>query len=402
MLKALLCACCMFSWLIAVYGQGNARLAEHHYEAGLKFYRSANYEAALKELNRSLYLDAARTDTYVLRADVWERMNRPENALVDVETALILRPGSRELMFRKGLLLFRLSEWDNAFAAFYHTLRLPADETQTLYYVQLPYRETTTGILTAQSDIRGLVYNYLGLIALQLNKCQDAVAWFDSALLITKKSAELLVNRAKALADCGELISAYADLQQALQIEPDNARALHQLAMLDINDPLVEERLTEVIRMDSLLPDAWLERANYRLKQRNYAGAEHDYSRALKFHFNNPEIWFNRGIAREHLKNWSGAYDDFSMALYLEEDFVKAWLERANVLYQLNRFSEAVEDYTAALIYEPDNPRAYFNRGLSWSKLEKWDNACHDFIKARQLRMTIPEYLIKKCQKSEQ
>lgn len=399
MRKAVFYLCSVISFL--THGQGNAGLAEKHYEEGLRMYRSGDYQASLKELNRSLYLDATRIDAYLLRADVWEKANRKENALTDVETALLLQPDSRELTFRKGLLLFQLSRWEDALSTFQRVLRLPAGETHNLYYMQLPYRETTVAMLTTQSDIRSLIYTYLGLAAIQLNKCRDAIAWFDSAMLITKNSADLLVNRARAWADCGEPASAQSDLQQALQIDPGHALALHHLARLSGNDQQMEEQLTEVIRTDSLLPDAWLERANYRLGRNDYAGAEHDYSRALTYLFNNPEIWLNRGIARKHLNNWAGAYDDFSMALYLEEDFVKAWLERGNVLHQLKRFYESIEDYTAALSYDPDNPRAYFNRGLSWSKLEKWENACSDFLKAEQLQMTIPESLKKRCKKTD-
>ena len=400
MQKILTGLCSMLLWTMA-YSQGNARLAEQHYEAGLRFYRSGDYETALKELNRSLYLDAARVGTYLLRADVWEKLNRLESALTDVETALMLKPGSRELMFRKGLLLFGLSKWDDAFTAFHQTLRLPADETQTIYYVQQPYRKTATGLITAQSDIRSVVYNHLGLTAVRQKKCRDAIIWFDSALVVSSLTADLLVNRALAFADCGDVLSAQADLQQALRIDPNHALALHHLALLDGDNPELEERLTAAIRADSLLPDAWLERANYRLRTKDYAGAEHDYTFALKFLFTNPEIWFNRGIAREQQKNWSGAYDDFNMALSLEEDFVKAWLERGNLLHQMNRFTESIEDYSAALVYEPANPRAYFNRGLSWSKLENWENACQDFRKAEKLGMTIPENLRKKCHKSD-
>lgn len=384
----------------AVTGQGNYKLARQHYESGLRFYRKANYEDALKELNRSLYLDATLTDAYLLRADVWEKMYRPANALTDVETALLLQPGSRELTFRKGLLLFGLSRWDDAYRTFQHLIRLPADETGSIYYVQLPYRETTVGLTTAQSDIRSMVYNYLGLIALRLKKCKDAILWFDSALMVSGSTSDLLVNRALAFVDCGDKPPACADLEQALRIEPGHALALHHLALLDDDSTELEQRLTAAIQADSLLPDAWLERANYRLKTKDYAGAEYDYSRALKFLFTNPEIWLNRGIAREHLKNWSGAYDDFSMALNLEEDYVKAWMERGNVLFQLKRFTEAIDDYTAALHYEPDNPRAYVNRGISWGKLDNWTNACRDLLNAEQYKMTIPENMKKKCMTS--
>lgn len=390
----ILCSC------LPAYGQGY-RLAQKHYEEGLALHRTGRYEEALRELNRSLYLDAASASTYLLRADVWERLGRPDNALTDVESALLLEPASRELAFRKGLLLFQLARWNDAYHAFSQVLSLPAGETGTVYYTQLPYREGTTGLLTAQSDIRGVVYRYLALSALELKNCRDAIKWLDSALHVQPFSTDLKVSRSRALLECHDTLAARAVLESVLAAEPDNALALYQMARLDSGTISMERRLSEAIRADSLMPDFWLERANIRMQSKDYAGAELDYSRALRFLFANPEIWLNRGMARAYLKNYAGAYDDLTQALRIQEDFVKAWMERGNVLFQMKRYLEATEDYTVALLYDPNYANAYFNRGMCWIKLGKWDNACRDFSYARQFNMTTPEHISKRCRTSE-
>lgn len=389
--------CLLFGLRLMVNGQGNTPLAAQHYQNALHLYRAGNYEEALREVNRSLFLNASLIDPYLLRADIWEQLQRPDQALTDVETAIFLTTESRELIFRKALLCIQLQKWEDARAAFQKVLRLQAGETNTLYYAQLPYRNATVGIITAQSDIRAMVFQHLGTISLHLRRCEEALKWFDSALSMLKEPVDVRVSRAEAFTQCGNKAAATEELRKVLEVEPDNARALHQLALLTNNR---EELLTLAIRADSLLPDSWLERANYRMTEKNYSGADHDYTRALAFLRHDAEIWLNRGLAREQLGNYSGAYEDFSTAIQLDEQLVAAWLHRGNVLVQLKQFKNALEDYTAALAIAPDYGKAYFNRGGVFLKLNEKQKACSDFQRASELGLVLPEKVKRICANS--
>ncbi|MCS6973702.1 MAG: tetratricopeptide repeat protein [Cyclobacteriaceae bacterium] len=382
---------------LALYGQGNPQLAEQHYQNALQLHRNGNYEEALREVNRCLFLNASQIAPYLLRADIWERLQRTDQALTDVETAILLTTESRELIFRKALLCFQLQKWDDAHEAFRKVLRLQAGETNTLYYAQLPNTNATVGIITAQSDVRTMVFQHLGAISLHLHRCEEALAWFDSALSLQKDLIDVQVCRAEALAQCGNKTAAVKELQKALEVEPENARALRQLALLTNHR---EELLTLAIRADSLLPDSWLERANYRMNVKNYEGAELDYTRALAILRHDAEIWLNRGMAREQLGNYSGAYEDFSTALQLDEQLVAAWLHRGNVQVQLKQYKNAVEDYSAAIAIAPDYGKAYFNRGGVFLKLNEKQKACSDFHRASELGLMLPEKIKRICANS--
>lgn len=367
------------------------------YDSAGKAWKQMWPEKALEALHRCLYADATCAEAYLLRASVYEQMGKSEHALTDLRTARLLQPLSREVAFRLAVILYQLNRWQEALDSFKEVLTLPAGETQSIFYTLAPYRQTTVGIVTMQSNIRPTVYYYLGLAATRLQLCPEAIAYLDTAVSLQGKEPDLLVSRALACKECNRPDEARANLEEALSLQPDHALALYHMALLQAGRNEEEARYTQAIMADSLLPDPWLKRAHYRLQHEDYAGAEFDYTRALALLPNDPELWLNRGMAREYLKNYVGAYHDYSKALALEEDLLKAWLHRGNVLMKMKQYKSAIDDYTTATMYYPGYGKAWFNRGMAYHQLKDTARACHDFLKAKELGVEIPAALLKIC-----
>lgn len=384
-------------WSGTLQAQCDNRQASALYDSAGKAYGQRQFEKALEALNRCLYTDATCAEAYLLRASVWEQLGRPENALTDIRTARALQPLSREVAFRQAVTLYQLSRWQEALDGFKEILSLPAGETRNIFYVTEPYRNTAVGIVTLQSNIEPTVYNYMGLAAIRLQHCPEAIAYLDTALSLQGRNPNLLVHRALACMACNQPDQARANLEEALHRQPDHALALYHLALLQAGSHDEEWRYTQAIMADSLQPDLWLKRAHYRLQHEDYAGAEHDYTRALALLPHDPEIWLNRGMAREYLRNCAGAYDDYSKALALQEDLLKAWLHRGNVLMQMKQYERAIDDYTAAMVYDPRYGKAWFNRGMAYHYLKHAAQACRDFLKAKELGVDIPAALLNAC-----
>ncbi len=226
------------------------------YTEALTAYRGSEPDKALNALNRCIYLYASCAEAYLLRASVWEQLNKPENALTDIRTAKWLNPSSREMAFRQALILFGLNRWQQAMDSFIEVLALPDGETLTVFYAVLPHRHSTVGILTTQSDIRPTVFNYLGLAATALERCTEAVQWFDSAMALQGRKADVLVNRAAALLVCGDSSEAVDNLREALTLEPRHALAFHYQALLSATGEDAGQQFTQAIMADSLLADA--------------------------------------------------------------------------------------------------------------------------------------------------
>jgi tetratricopeptide (TPR) repeat protein len=385
--------------VVSVLAQCGNKQATAFYETGWQLYRERKADDALQALHRCIYHDAACAEAYLLRAMVWELAGRPENALTDVMTARALNPLMREAALRAALVLYQLERWQEAYSAFREVLTLPAGETHLLFYAQLPHHPATVGVFTAQSDLRPIVYSYLGQASTHLGWCAEAVNWLDSAMLLQGRQPELLVRRALACLKCQREDEAKASLFEALKVDPHHAAALYQLALLETDAADAENHLSQAIATDSLLPEAWLARAHLRMKQQNFAGAEYDYTQALTILRHDPELWLNRGMAREKQSDYAGAYQDYTTAIGLQEDLLKAWLHRGNVLMQLKDYARAVEDYTAALTYDPNYAKAWLNRGMAHYYLKKHEAACADFLKAGDLGLAVPARFLQACKK---
>lgn len=388
--------CCLLTSIVILFvspitfSQNTRETGESLYEHGLTLYRKGLYHESISVLNRSLFLNAANLDAYVIRAACKEHLGDHSGALTDLNSCLELKPDNYEVLFKRAVLRYHLNRFELAKQDFIRLLTLPVTETNTVFYRQSAHRPGTNLIFTAQSQIRSQLYNYLGLIDIQLKQCSDAVAWLDSAIRLSPNEADYYVNRFLAKQQCGKP-NPTQDLEKALRLNPNHALGMHHLALTETHDDdaVREKRFTEAIAADSLLLDPYLKRANFRLSKNDYAGALRDYTVALKLKADDPEIWLNRGLVREKLTDFAGAYADFSRAIDLQEDYVKAWLNRGNLLALQKRYAEALEDYSVALIYKPDYAAAYYNRALAYYHINKPDEACTDLKRAEELNQPV-------------
>jgi tetratricopeptide (TPR) repeat protein len=377
--------------------QNTRETGESLYERGLLLYRNGQYHESIAVLTRSLFLDAANSDAYVMRAAAKEQLRDYTGALTDLNIGLELIPDNYEILFKRATLRYQLNQCELARQDFIKLRSLPVSETNTVFYRQSAHSPGTDQILTSQSAIQSQVFNYLGLIAVQLKNCPQTVQYFDSAIRLNQNEADYYINRAIGKQVCA-IAGADEDFQKALILSPDHPIAKHNLASLsarkgNLNE--AEQQLTEAINADPLMLDPYLERAYYRLLRNDFTGALADYNQAIKLDRANPEIWLNRGVAKEKLRDYQGAYRDYTGAIELDETFVKAWVNRGNVLAAQKRFVEAIEDYSAAITFQPDYGAAYYNRAIAYYSLKKLAEACDDLKNAAKLNHPIEERVTK-------
>jgi tetratricopeptide (TPR) repeat protein len=373
------------------------RSAEQLYNNSIEAIKTGNLAEAVDLLSKAIAENAAYVEAYSLRASVRERLNDNQGALLDYNLSLELMPDQFEVLLSRAALRYQLGLYVPAREDFNRLLILPRGETNTIYYRRSAHSPGTDQMLTAQGAIQSQLFNYLGLIELELNNCLTAILYFDSAIYISNLEADYYVNRALARQDCNQKES-ISDFRKALSINPGHPIARHNLAIAAAKQgsyELAEQQLTETIQLDPMMLDPYLERGYYRMLKRDYKGALTDYNRAVELEKNDPEIFLNRGSVREKLNDWRGAYADYSRAIDLKPDFTKAWLNRGNLLVGQLQFDAAIEDYTVALTYQPDYAAAFFNRAIASYRAGNKSNACSDVKKAWQLGFKVEEKMVK-------
>jgi tetratricopeptide (TPR) repeat protein len=359
------------------------------YHQAIEHIDNERYAEAITLLNECIRLKPRHANAYAARAEVRERLKDIDGAMIDYAICVELLPDQFEPLFSLAIIRYELKLYDLAKQDFLKLQHLSAGETNRIYYRQVARSTGTDKIMTAQSgSIKMELYNYLGLIEMQLDNCSRAILYMDSAIQLNNTEADYFVNRALAKNDCGDK-TAQDDFKKALAINPDHSLTLHNIAVKKIDSTEdTEAQLTAIIDADATLQYPFIARAYYRLISGNYKGADQDYTFALALDDRDPHLWQNRGLAREKLNDLTGAFNDYSHAIELKENFVYAWLNRGNVLTKQERFQDAVEDYSIAILHQPDYGLAYLNRALAklYGELE---GACEDLKQAEALGIKV-------------
>jgi tetratricopeptide (TPR) repeat protein len=381
----------LFLIVTASWAQQKPKKPEALQEQAESAYNEGKYREALQLLDECLKLNPGYMDAYPTRAAVREQLKDEDGALVDYSIYLEKYPMHPEVLMSRALLRFKIGFYEQAEEDFFRLLRLPAGETNSIFYKKGMSVDDKNPMVTTQGSHTAHVYNYIGLSESKLKHFEKAEAYFDTAIRLDDKEPDYFVNRGlvkESLKDS----TAKHDYESALRLNAHHALALHNLAALKAKKaPTIstEDRLTQTIAIDSTMLLPYLERAQQRFESKYYQGAVEDYTDALEIDSSNVEIWLGRGLAREKLKDYKGAFSDYTKAISLKENYDKAWLNRGNVLLKLERYNDAVEDYTVALVYNAEYAPAFYNRAMARIKLKKSSEACADLKQAETLGMAV-------------
>jgi tetratricopeptide (TPR) repeat protein len=350
------------------------------------------WEQALEALDACIVRDPSQIEAFNLRGTVREHFNMNEDALTDYNIYLELRPQNTEALFARAQLQFRLGKYEAAKADFIKLTYLPQSETTTIFFQTDAYAGGTSKIFTTQGADKAYLFNYIGLVDVQLGYLSDAIQWYDSALRTIQGDPDIFVNRGIAREKSNDTQGAIADFRRALQLDPRHALAKQHMGALakETHPDSSLNLLDAAIRDNPNMPFAYAERGFDRMQRGMNREALEDYTEAIRLNPLEEEYFLNRGLIRERLKDLEGAYQDYTQAISLRHDFDKAWLNRGNLLARIGKLLEAIEDYSVAITYNAAYAPAYFNRAIAKGRLRQDTEACADLNKAEKLGHEIP------------
>ena len=162
------------------------------------------------------------------------------------------------------------------------------------------------------------------------------------------------------------------------------------------------ELLNEAIQLDPDNALAYFNRGNIYANLGQYQRAIEDLDRAIQLEPDNALYYLDRGLAYADLGQDQQAIQDYNEAIRLEPTALHYNI-RAFVYSRLGEHQRAIEDFDKAIQLVPDNGVYYNDRGnayealgqaSSWMTRRKWfTKAREDFNKARSLDSNIREDL---------
>ncbi len=207
-----------------------------------------------------------------------------------------------------------------------------------------------------------------------------------------KLLASIYKNKGENCRLRGELQYAIADLNRAIELNPNDTRAfvLRGVAYYSLKD--YQHAIVDfdcAIELNPKYDLAFLQRgvAYSLLKDYQHAIADLDHAIAL-----NPDYGWAfavRGEAYHLLKDYQHAIADLDCAIGLHPNYALIIAQRGEVYRLLKDYQHAIADLDRAIALNPNYSWAYSSRGQVYSSLKDYQHAISDFDRAIALN---PDY----------
>ena len=378
----------LFLSTVVSYGQNLWPKANQYYKNGESALRDGNWELSESYYDSCISISPRYFEAYYSRAIARENQENFEGAISDYGSMLHLNPEFTEALWSRGILRYQIGHYELANEDFYKLLELPEDETNAVYFSR-KYPDKGVSDIETLETMKGLIYNYLGLVNHKLEHHELALRHYANALKNDSINSDILVNRSQTYEDMGRLDYAIVDIQAALRLDPTNTVAKYNLARLQemgqTNPDDLVETYTTIIEDSPYFAEAYAKRGLAKMQSGDLSGALQDYDSAIYYDEKDALKWLNRGIIHMRLQYYDHAYSDLTKAIQLDSDLEDAYLNRGNLHMKLENYEKAVKDYDVALLFYPGYALAYYNRGIAHYNSGNKTKACADVKKAFDL-----------------
>jgi len=198
-------------------------------------------------------------------------------------------------------------------------------------------------------------------------------------------SADDLVELAIELQKEGQYDEAMAKLEQAIQLDPQHARAYiyRGLVKTQQGDPRAGLRdQNKAFELGERSEELFNERGWSFYKLKLYHKCLESSQEALKINPRSAQARSARGLAKSELKDEQGALEEFRLAIEADPTFESAYNNRAILHAKMGNHEAAIADYGKAIELDSDDPYPYNNRANLLVKLGRLDKAKKDYDSA--------------------
>lgn len=293
--------------------------AEHFYAQGFKKLLNSRTREGREDLLKAISLEPDIAEYHEKLGVFLSKANQHDEAIQHLTKAIELNPDSKDAYFTRGVSL----DWKG------ETQAALADLEKAIALESKPGNLKTK---TAQEKIQEIKESEA--------KKQTLLSKLDPSA-VKLGSANEYVARGEASLKEEKWEQAYADLNEAIKLDPNNANAYRYRG------------------------------ASY-FKLGDSKSALQDYNQAIKLDPNNSDLFLNRGILQADSGDSDNALVDLDEAIRLNPKSAKAYHMRAKVhaeaWYDEDSNDQATEDFEKAIELNPNDPEVYVSRAEFWGQ----------------------------------
>jgi len=203
---------------------------------------------------------------------------------------------------------------------------------------------------------------------------QAAIEIYNHILETNPEADNVWITRAIAKWRLKDASGAFADLAQAINVNPENFEAYNRRARFRYDRQEYQRSLADFNRAIELMETL--------LGELKWGSAQADRDQATYLATQLPDLFRFRGQAQANLGDRAAALQDLNRAIELRPDFAAALLLRARIRDEAQEFESAFADYSQVTKLAPKNPDGWRNRGWLQLLRHEWSAAIADTEKA--------------------
>ncbi|MGD9724140.1 MAG: tetratricopeptide repeat protein [Pirellulales bacterium] len=321
------------------------------------------YETAAALIEQAVRADCSQAAYYANLGEAYRRLDKPQEAIANYQTALRLQPGLVHAQTMLGTLLQAAGDLDRAATAFRDALKLQPENLRArarLGQVLLEQNKPADAEACFRRVLRGeptspAAHFELGSVLQAQGRLDEAAACYRAAIELEPKHAEAHTNLGTILQGRQEYEAADAQFQAALRADPNRA-----VAHLNLG-------------------------TNYQACGR-LDEAEACYRAAIALEPANADLHVALGSAAQSQGKMDEALAAFREAIRLRPTDAAGHLHAASALAAQGKLEDALGDIDEVLRLEPDNADAYSNLGMIRNEQGRRDEAiaaCRQAVEQR-------------------
>jgi tetratricopeptide (TPR) repeat protein len=335
-----------------------------YYNRALILLQRGEFNQALADLNEAVRCDPKSVDALIVRGLCYVAKNDLDAALASFDGAIVTAPFNAMAYIQRSNLYSRKRERDKQECDYQQALRLdPNIERASNEYLRWfgeKQWELWAGEFATQGERDPHKLFQEAAIAEGLGGYDRAIAAYNAILAMNVDAAQASVatmNRGNGYKAKNDLDKALDDYNQAIALNPNNA-------------------------------GAYVDRALVLARKGDVENAMKDYAEAIKL---NPQQWqayFNRAAELKELGKLREALADLDHVTMLNPKFVGSYMSRANIYNRQGQLDKAISDYNAALQLDPNVDEVYVARARVFMRKKNYSQALPDLQMAMRAKST--------------
>lgn len=227
-----------------------------------------------------------------------------------------------------------------------------------------------------------LAYNNMGMIQLEREMYDEAIASFEKAVQLRPAYGEAWCNMGIALNKMGEYEMAMQTYRKAIEVEPDHLDSYINLGTEYLNKNMPDSAIAiyqRAITIDPTFAAAYYNIGLVRMQQGRYSDAVSYHQRALAFAPASADGWYNIGVAYEHLSQSGPAIESYTKAIEFRKDYLDAYINLGKLYAETGNAEQSLQVFGKALSVNSESADVYYNLGYVLYGVGEVDRACTSF-----------------------